>query len=491
MNMDTAFDSKANAPISPHVSSSSTAVFAHDAQPLLHKIDIRILPILAWLYLLLLMDRVNIGNAKILGLEASLNMKDGDYGITISLLLLAQILFMVPANLTMRKISPSLWLGGLCVCWGKDAEGLITLGTGFVKTFAGLCVCRFFLGMIEGAYHSGFLYFMSMYYKRYELQRRFNIVFCGAILAGAISGLFAYACAQLDGRAGLEGWRWIFIVEGLITIASGISTIFVLPDWPNDGNFLQGEEKILLDNRLNEDVQEAKMDRFDAAALKLILSDWKIYCSSIMFFFSANSGYSLVFFLPTVLRGLGWTANRAQVMTIPVYVTAMVVTLITAWISDGIQHRFSFVLIGVAFGIIGYSILLVPGLPYNIQYMAIYFSAAGFYVAQPLLLIWATNNWAGHYKRAVATALITGLGNCGGFISSNVYREEDAPRYQLGFGFTLAGVVVIGIAGVVFFFGLRAENRKRSRGSRLHLLDLPEHDRDNLGDAHPDFRFSY
>jgi hypothetical protein len=107
-------------PPSPLCPSSRTTTAA-ETRVLLRKVDSRILPILGWLYLLLLMDRVNIGNARILGLEVQLKMKEGDYGITLSLLLLAQVLFVVPGNLAMKKIRPSLWLGGLCVCWGKSA----------------------------------------------------------------------------------------------------------------------------------------------------------------------------------------------------------------------------------------------------------------------------------------------------------------------------------------------------------------------------------
>jgi MFS family permease len=210
-----------------------------------------------------------------------------------------------------------------------------------------------------------------------------------------------------------------------------------------------------------------------------------------MFFFTTNSGYSLVFFMPTILRGLGYTAERVQIMTVPVYLTAMVLTLTVAFVSDRIHHRFSFILLGVSLGIIGYAILLTPGLSYGVQYMALYFAAAGFYISLPLIITWAVNNWGGHYKRGVATAILAGSGNCGGFISSNVYRGRDAPGYHLGFGITLAGVVVVGFASVLFFFGLRRENRRREGGEKDHLLDLPEREVENLGDGHPNFRFSY
>jgi hypothetical protein len=178
-------------------------------------------------------------------------------------------------------------------------------------------------------------------------------------------------------------------------------------------------------------------------------------------------------------------------MSVPIYIVALVLVIIVAQVSDRIEHRFAFILVAVSLGIIGYSILLAPGLPYGIKYMAIYFSAAGFYIGHPLIMIWAVNNWAGHYKRSFGTAIVSGVGNAGGFVASNIYPPGDAPKFIRGFGITLAGVVLTGLMSIVFFFGLRLENRKRRTGMRNHRKNLPVGELENLGDGHPDFRFIY
>lgn len=123
-----------------------------------------------------------------------------------------------------------------------------------------------------------------MYYQRYELQWRFNLFFCAAIIAGAFGGLFAYALAQMEGVGGYGGWRWIFIIEGLLTIVIGVFSKWWIPDWPETASFLNDEERALLLARLRRDTGAAKMSRLDKKAGMRCVKDWKIYLSVISYF---------------------------------------------------------------------------------------------------------------------------------------------------------------------------------------------------------------
>lgn len=136
------------------------------------------------------------------------------------------------------------------------------------------------------------VYLISMYYKRYELQWRLSIFFTGSILAGAFSGLLAYAIANMDGIAGYGGWRWIFIIEGIFTTLVGIAAKWFIPDWPETAKFLNDEEKELLIARLTADVADAKMNRLDRPAVRRIFGDWKMYVGVLMYFGIVNTGYA-------------------------------------------------------------------------------------------------------------------------------------------------------------------------------------------------------
>ena len=113
----------------------------------------------------------------------------------------------VPSNIILKKVAPSTWLAAIMFLWG-----IATIGQGLIQNQAGLIAMRLLLGLFEAGFFPGCVYLISMYYKRYELQWRLNLFFCGAILAGAFSGLLAYAIANLDGLGGYGGWRWIFIM---------------------------------------------------------------------------------------------------------------------------------------------------------------------------------------------------------------------------------------------------------------------------------------
>lgn len=117
-----------------------------------------------------------------------------------------------------------------------------------------------------------------MYYKRHELQWRMSLFFSASILAGAFGGLLAYLIANLDGKGGYAGWRWIFIIEGLLTCVVAIALKYFVVDWPETSKFLTEEERVLLSRRLTADVATAKMDRLDRAANRRIYGDWKVWC---------------------------------------------------------------------------------------------------------------------------------------------------------------------------------------------------------------------
>jgi len=132
-----------------------------------------------------------------------LKMKNNDYNVALFIFFVPYILFEVPCNIIIKRVAPSTWLASIMFCWG-----VTTIGQGLVKTNGGLQACRFLLGLFEAGFFPGCTYLISMYYKRYELQMRFNIFFTGSILAGSFSGLLAYGIAHMAGTEGYGGWRW-------------------------------------------------------------------------------------------------------------------------------------------------------------------------------------------------------------------------------------------------------------------------------------------
>jgi MFS family permease len=209
--------------------------------------------------------------------------------------------------------------------------GIITVCQGLVHTHEALVGLRFLLGLFEAGFSPGAVYLISMYYKRYELQWRLSVFFSASILAGAFGGLFAYALAHMDGVGGYRGWRWIFIIEGLLTIVVVISlkAFGLLANWPESASFLTPHERALVLQRLSSDTgvdgeEIGRLDTLNRKSLKRILRDWKIWVGALMYFGVVNTGYATSFFIPTILHEMGYTAITSQVRSIPIFCVAAV-----------------------------------------------------------------------------------------------------------------------------------------------------------------------
>jgi hypothetical protein len=278
--------------------------------------------------------------------------------------------------------------------------------------------------------------------------------------------------------------------EGAFTTLVGLLAWMAIPDWPETARFLNEEERAMVVSRLAADVADAQMNRLDKSAAKRIFKDWKIYINIFMYMTVVNSSYAVSFFTPTILNEMGYKAEAAQVRSIPVFVVAAVASVATAAWSDRIRHRFGFVIGGILIATAGYGVMLAyDDVSVSAKYAALFLIVSGGFVAQPVVIAWAQNNAAGHYKKSVSSAMIIGFGNCGGIIASNIYITGEKPRYPTGFGVSLGLLWICAVTSTIFLLGMRWENKRRDAGERDSRLD--GEDGDNLGDDHPNFRYTF
>ncbi|KAI1434887.1 MFS general substrate transporter [Xylaria sp. CBS 124048] len=451
------------------------------------KIDCHIYPILFIIYALSFLDRINISNARIQGLTEDLELYGNRYNVALLVYFIPYILFEIPSNMIIKRVRPSLYLSCLMFSWG-----IVNMSMGFVKTYGQLVALRVLLGTFEAGLLPGIIYLTSMYYKRHDFQLRMSSFFCSVVVAGAFGGLLAYAIAGLDGNYGIRAWRWIFIIEGSVTAFVAIIAAFLIVDWPDQCRFLSADEKSLLQRILEKDSSnEARMDTLNKQAYKLIFSDWKIWLGSLTYVGVGITGYSLVFFMPTILVDFGWKARESQVHSIPVYAVTAVAMILVAWLSDRYRHRYGFILFGCSLATIGYAILLAPNDPgRNTKYAALFLVSIGGYIATPMALAWLANNVCGHWKRSFASSIQVTIGNAVGLVASSIFVDSEKPRYPTGYGVALGLTWVGGLAATVMVVGLMLENRKRDKGERDERLQRSEEEVKNMGDYHPSFRFT-
>ena len=211
-----------------------------------------------------------------------------------------------------------------------------------------------------------------------------------------------------------------------------------------------------------------------------------------MYIAFATSGYTVSLFTPTLINGYGASPLRTQVLSIPIYIVSATVSVVVALISDKAKHRFAFIVGTQVLAIISYAVFLRSrDVSFGAKYFALFLIACGAFTGLPLCIGWLNNNTAGRYKRSVASALTIGLGNIGGLVASNIFIKKEAPVYKTGFSCGL-GFICLGLVGAVGFLAVCIrENKKRDAGDRDSRLHLPGEESNNLGDAHPSWRYHY
>ncbi|KAI5856745.1 MFS general substrate transporter [Durotheca rogersii] len=428
----------------------------------LWKLDTRILPILALLFLCSFLDRTNVGNARLYDLERDLGMTGFQYDQGLAVFYATYILSEIPSNLILKKLTPQVWLPCLTVLWG-----LVAMCLGFVHNFAGFVGVRALLGLTEGGLLPGMVLYLSSIYTRGELALRIGIFYTAASLSGAFGGLLARGLSEIGTRGGLNRWRWIFVIEGLFTVLVGIATYFVLPNGASTARFLTTEEREFAVARLHissdgnrEKESNEKFAWSEVARGVFSAQTWFTACA----YFGILSGlYSFGLFLPTIITGLGYTANEAQLWSVIPYAAASVVTVCTAFLSDRFRVRGIVMLCSLPLAIVGYAVIANTQ-DNKVKYGMTFLMATGLYSSVPPVLGWLSNNSAGHYKRATTSALQLMIANCGGFVAVFIYPRTQGPAYREGhtivLGLLCAGWLLI-LCNVLYCWKI---NRDKANG---------------------------
>ncbi|KAI0043339.1 MFS general substrate transporter [Auriscalpium vulgare] len=451
---------------------------------LYRKIDLRLMPILALMYLFSFLDRGNIGNAKLQGLTTQLHLVGNQYNIALTMYFVPYCLFECPANLVLKKFRPSRWLPAITMVWGT----VMTL-MGLVKTYPQLVGVRVCLGVAEAGLFPGVVYYLTLWYPRAMLQFRVGIFFGAASVAGAFSGLLAFGISFMSGKSGLLGWSWIFILEGMATVLVGLLALLVMVDFPSTAKFLTPEEKAyVIWKKKFDNSSVGEEERFAPRHIWAAFSDWQVWLHILVYMSIVGPLYGISLFLPSIIKTFGFTNAISQLLTVPPYIFATITLYVFAIWSDAVKKRSPFILAGLCMLLVGFTINISDVAP-GVKYFGTFFCVAGSYASFPGVVSWLGNNLSGQYKRGVGMALHIGIGNFAGAIASNVFRTQDEPRYILGHGIMLmfVGIGFVSVPTVVFLY-MRI-NRKRDEEVANGRVNYTDRQLRALGDKAPDFRY--
>lgn len=319
------------------------------------------------------------------------------------------------------------------------------------------------------------------------------IFFSAAALSGSFGGLLAAAIEKMDGIRGIAGWAWIFILEGLLTILIGIISFWLVHDFPDEAKFLSDDDRARVIRRLKLDQQSsASHEEFSMKYFWQAWFDWKMWLGMVIYMGCDMPLYAFSLFLPTVVNNLGLSGGsttKSQLLTVPPYAAAALLTVIIGFVADRTQRRGLCNIIVSLIGITGFSMLLGSDAP-AVQYVGVFLGALGIYPCISNTITWMANNTEGVYKRGVVLGFVIGWGNLNGIVSSNIFFE--GPRFYQGHGVILAYMVVFLLGGSLLMTTLlQRENRLRAEGKRDSWAEgKSELELEQEGDKRPDFFYT-
>ncbi|KAF2794509.1 putative allantoate permease [Melanomma pulvis-pyrius CBS 109.77] len=441
-------------------SSSAPSFSEIDELGLIRKVDIRLLPILFLIYVTAFLDRVNISNALTMGLQKDLHLTGSQPNIALTIFFVPYVLFEIPSNMLMKKLTPHVWLSTCTIVFGTAM-----VAQGFVKSFGGILASRFVLGLAESGIFPGSFYLISFWYKRDESQKRFTVFWCSVLIAGAFGGLLASAIANMDGIGGLRNWRWTFILEGLGTIIAGVVSFFLITDFPEKAQWLTEEERDFVKHRTGLD--KTPHGPTSLKEIGCFFTDPKRIFGAFMYWGVVVPIYAYSYFAPTIIKTFGYSVVQTQLRSVVPFATALVLCLVVAFLSDWTQIRLPFVLFGIGLAIAGLAILMTVHHNPAVQFMALCLVAMGSFTSGIAIVCWYVMNLHGHLERSIGTAWMISFGNTGGILATFTFLAVDAPFYRKGYSICMSAICITAVSTIMYVCFIVKARRLTTIGSGM------------------------
>lgn len=436
------------------------------------KLDLRIVTTSFFLYLAGLLDRSNLGNAKTAGMERSLGMSDSQFQWLLTIFYIAYIVFQFQVFMY-KLLPPRIWMTFCILVWGIC--GICQAAT---QNWAGMMTARFFLGVSEAGYGTGWALYLSFFYPKTEIGLRFGIFVSAGAISAAIAGSIAYGLVHA--HTAVESWRLLFLIEGIPTLILAPIAYFALPNSIQTASFLTEREKAIAEARLfrppppeavevaetgyasSSGVTKRMKEQISWTKAASAFKDPMSYITAVLFFI-INVGYSSVpVYTPTLISEMGFGSIKAQGLSAPPYVLAFIVSISACWITDRWQIRGPVCTFLLIIGAIGY-LMLACLRSTAARYVGVWLIINGLFPFIPILYMWLMANQVSESKKGLGLIIFATIGQCGPLLGTRLFPAKEKPYYVKGTAIS-AGLLLFGvIVSARLSFRFWSINRRRDR----------------------------
>ena len=389
----------------------------------------RLIPFLFLIYVVAYLDRVNVSFAQ-LQLEDDLGFSDTIFGIGAGIFSLGYVIFGVPSNLALERFGARRWLAGIMIVWG-----LISASMMFIGGATSFYVLRFLLGAAEAGFFPGIILFLTWWFPERERTRTVALFLTAVSAAYVAGGPLSGGLLELDGLAGLDGWQWLFLVEGIPAVALGFVTLRYLDERPAEADWLEPEERAFLTAEVGR--ERELREALGGQGLRDALASGRVWLLGLIYFIVLAAAFGLTFFVPDLVQDrTGFSDFEVGVLSAIPYGFATVAMVIMA--------RRGGTLVGPALvGAAGTVITAYAQSPVLLT-VGITLAAVGLLSALPLFWALPTAFLSGT-AAAAGIALIAAVGNLGGFVGPAFtgIAEDQTGSFKMPL-VVLAAVLVVG-----------------------------------------------
>lgn len=377
---------------------------------LFSKINWRLMPLLFICYIIAYIDRINVGFAKlqlreVLGVDE--RIFGSIYGIGAGLFFIGYFIFEVPSNLILHRVGARIWIARIMVVWG-----IVTMITMFINSTTTFYIIRFLLGAAEAGFFPGVILYLTFWYPEKERARTIALFSTGGVIAGIIGSPLSGSILNLHGAFGLEGWQWLFLLEGIPAIIMGIIILIMLPNDPKHAKWLSESEKSWIHGRLSDEADLVKDET--QYSLKGVLSSSRVWLLCLIYFLMTLGAYGFEMWLPSIINGFaGMNYTLLGFVNAIPYAGAVILMLVIGYHSDKTGERRWHVAVAALIAAIGFGFSTWFKNPF-LSVAALTIAFAGLKSTMGPFWVLGTTFLSGT-AAAGGIALINSVGNLGGF----------------------------------------------------------------------------